>query len=88
MLARFRQEGGLPPTIGSPGGSSARTAKGELEMTRTAVRGATAVLVCAMLLAADALAAKPKRSARFAGHTSATPVEGFKAPVKFTVAAD
>ncbi len=62
-------------------------------MTRTAVRGATAlvaslVLACALLLAAGALAATPKKKAHFAGHTSAEPVEGFRAPVKFTVAPD
>ena len=59
-------------------------------MTRTAVARATvvAVLACALLLAAAALAAKPKKGARFSGHTSATPVEGFKAPVKFTVASN
>jgi hypothetical protein len=60
-------------------------------MTRTAVRGAFAVigsvvLACALVLAAGALAAKPKKSAHFTGTTSADPVEGFKAPVKFTVA--
>ncbi len=60
-------------------------------MTRTALRGAfalaaTAVLACALLLAAAALAAKPKKNARFNGRTSVPAIEGFRAPVKFTVA--
>jgi len=62
-------------------------------MTRSAVHGrvalaVTVLIACALLLAAAALAAKPKRNARFEGHTSAPPVEGFRAPVKFTVAPD
>jgi hypothetical protein len=60
-------------------------------MTRTALRGTvalltSAVLVCALLLAATALAAKPKKNAHFGGHTSAPAIEGFRAPVTFTVA--
>ena len=60
-------------------------------MTRTAVRGGLALaaaIACALLLCAVALAAKPKKNARFEGTTSATPVEGFHAPVTFTVAPD
>ena len=58
-------------------------------MTRTAVRGGIALAASAvLLLAATALAAQPKKNARFAGTTSAAPVEGFHAPVKFTVSAD
>jgi len=61
-------------------------------MTRTAFRralvlAASALVVCALVLAAAAPAAKPKKGARFSGHTNAPPVEGFKAPVRFTVAA-
>jgi hypothetical protein len=60
-------------------------------MTRTPVSvrlvpAAALVLACAALLAASALAAAPKKNARFAGTMSTTPVEGFHAPVKFTVA--
>lgn len=61
-------------------------------MTRTAIRGATALaaalVACALLIAASALAAKPKKNTSFAGHTSAQPTEGFRAPVKFKVAPD
>lgn len=62
-------------------------------MSRSDVRRAIAVvaavsLVCALPLAAPALAAKPKKGARFAGRTSAPPVEGFRAPVRFTVSPD
>jgi hypothetical protein len=60
-------------------------------MTRTAVHGTRAValataLACVLLLAAAALAAKPKKGAHFTGRMSTPPVEGFHAPVKFTVA--
>ncbi len=58
-------------------------------MTRTAVRVAIALAaIAALLLAATALAAKPKKNARFVGTTNMTPVAGFHAPVKFTVSAD
>jgi hypothetical protein len=62
-------------------------------MTRTAVRRLTAslaagLIACSLLLAAVALAAAPKKNARFSGHTSAPPVAGFRAPVSFKVAAD
>jgi len=62
-------------------------------MNRNAVRGgiavvATAVIACMLLLAAAALAAKPKKGAHFAGHTSATKVEGFRAPVTFGVSSN
>jgi hypothetical protein len=62
-------------------------------MTRTAVRGriallAALVVACAVALVATALAATPKKNARFAGTTNTSAVEGFHAPVKFTVSAD
>jgi hypothetical protein len=62
-------------------------------MTRSPARGAFAlaaslVIAAALLFAATAPAAKPKKNARFAGTTNATPVEGFHAPVKFTVSPD
>ncbi len=62
-------------------------------MTRTAARGriallAALVIACAVVLAATALAAKPKKNARFSGATNTPPVEGFHAPVKFTVSSD
>jgi uncharacterized membrane protein len=62
-------------------------------MTRTAARGrialvAALVLACAAVLAAAALAATPKKNARFAGTMNTTPIEGFHAPVKFTVSPD
>ena len=57
-------------------------------MTRTALRGVIAALAVVLLLGAAALAAKPKKNARFAGTTNATPVVGFHAPVRFTVSAD
>ncbi len=62
-------------------------------MTRTAARvrialAAALVLVCAAVLTATALAAKPKKHARFSGTTNTTPVEGFHAPVRFTVSSD
>ncbi|HEV2982682.1 MAG TPA: hypothetical protein VGX51_14730 [Solirubrobacteraceae bacterium] len=46
------------------------------------------LLLAAALAAATALGAKPKHGAHFTGHTSVVPVEGFLAPVKFTVSAD
>lgn len=45
-------------------------------------------IAVALALAGAALAAKPKRGARFSGHTSAPAVSGFLAPVAFTVAQD
>jgi hypothetical protein len=55
---------------------------------RTALGVTLSVLAVALTLAAAALAAKPKRGARFSGHTASQPVVGFFAPVKFTVAHD
>lgn len=49
---------------------------------------AGAVIAALLVLAGGALAAKPKRHAHFAGHTSVPPVLGFRAPVSFTVAAN
>src|SRR5690349_11575683 len=46
------------------------------------------VLAAGLVLAATAMAAKPKHNARFAGFTSAPPIVGFKAPVTFKVAAN
>ncbi len=54
-------------------------------LRRVAFAAALPVLAGA-LLAAGALAAKPKHGARFSGHTGEPPVVGFLAPVKFTVA--
>jgi hypothetical protein len=50
---------------------------------------ALALLGCAIVfLTAVALAAKPKKNARFTGHTDARAVLGFRAPVRFKVSAD
>jgi hypothetical protein len=46
------------------------------------------LLLATALAVGTALAAKPKHGAHFTGSTSANPVEGFRAPVKFTVSAD
>ena len=50
-------------------------------------RAAVVVLVCCALLAgaASALAAHPKKGARFSGSFSFTGINGFKAPVAFGV---
>jgi hypothetical protein len=62
-------------------------------MTRaTAIRrslvGALLALVCAAAFAAVALGAKPAHGAKFSGRTSADAVEGFFAPVNFSVSQD
>jgi hypothetical protein len=44
-----------------------------------------AALVAGLALSVAALAAKPKHGAHFRGRTSASPVNGFLAPVTFTV---
>ena len=55
---------------------------------RTVLGVTLSLLAVALVLAAAALAAKPKRGARFSGHTASQPVVGFLAPVNFTVAQD
>ncbi|HEX4435549.1 MAG TPA: hypothetical protein VH061_02020 [Solirubrobacteraceae bacterium] len=62
-------------------------------MTRaTAIRrsfaGALLALLCAAVFTAVALAAKPAHGAKFSGRTAAEAVEGFFAPVNFTVSRD
>jgi hypothetical protein len=62
-------------------------------MTRaTAIRrslaGALLALVCAAAFAAVAFAAKPAHGAKFSGRTSTQAINGFFAPVKFTVSHD
>jgi hypothetical protein len=50
---------------------------------------AIVALACALMLAAAvALAAKPKKGAHFSGHTSVSAVEGFRAPVTFSVSSN
>lgn len=61
---------------------------GASRVFRRAGAAALAPIAAAALLATGALAAKPKHGAHFAGSTSTTPVEGFRAPVKFTVSPD
>lgn len=46
------------------------------------------LLVTAAVLAGTAFAAKPRPRAHFTGHTNQPAVEGFLAPVKFTVSSD
>lgn len=61
-------------------------------MSRTIRRSATVVCVSllagALALCATALAAKPKKNARFSGTLKTTIVEGFRAPVTFKVSGD
>jgi hypothetical protein len=59
-------------------------------MSRPTVIGSIAVALttAVLLFAGIAFAASPKKNARFGGNTSAPAVEGFRAPVKFTVAPD
>lgn len=45
-----------------------------------------AVALAGLTMAASAIAAHPKAGSRYAGSTSASPVNGFPAPVTFTVA--
>lgn len=54
---------------------------------RSAV-GSLVAIACAIAFAAVALAVKPAHGAHFTGRTSASPVLGFYAPVKFTVSQD
>jgi hypothetical protein len=50
-------------------------------------RAAVAIAVAALLVSSSiALAAKPKPGARFTGTSSEFPINGFRAPVSFTVA--
>ena len=46
------------------------------------------LLLAVALAAGTALAAKPKQRAHFTGYTNQPAVEGFRAPVKFTVSSD
>ena len=55
---------------------------------RSALAVTLGLLTAALMLAAVALAARPARGAHFHGHTAASPVVGFLAPVNFTVASD
>jgi hypothetical protein len=55
---------------------------------RRIVLGSVTAVTCAAAFAAVALAVKPAHGAHFTGRTSASPVLGFYAPVKFTVAQD
>jgi hypothetical protein len=57
-------------------------------MLRTVRRPAVAaisLLVCVLVAGASALAATPKKGARFSGHLDTPPVVGFHAPVTFRV---
>ncbi len=53
--------------------------------SRRAARGAAVTLIVVLAMAATALAAHPKAGSHFSGFTAASPVNGFKAPVTFTV---
>ncbi len=55
---------------------------------RRIVFGSLTAIACAIAFAAVALAVKPAHGAHFTGRTSASPVLGFYAPVKFTVSQD
>jgi hypothetical protein len=55
---------------------------------RRSALGSLTAIACAITFAAVALAVKPAHGAHFTGRTSASPVLGFYAPVKFTVAQD
>jgi hypothetical protein len=55
---------------------------------RRSVLGSLIAIVCAAAFAAVALAVKPAHGAHFTGRTSVLPINGFYAPVKFTVAQD
>jgi hypothetical protein len=62
-------------------------------MTRaTAIRrslvGALLALLCAAVFTAVAIAAKPAHGAKFTGRTSAQAIQGFFAPVNFSVSHD
>ncbi len=54
-------------------------------VVRRIVFGSLTAIACATAFAAVALAVKPAHGAHFTGRTSASPVLGFYAPVKFTV---
>lgn len=59
-------------------------------LSRVARRGIVALLagVALLVTAAAAIAAHPKKGSHFAGATSESPVNGFKAPVTFAVSAN
>jgi hypothetical protein len=59
-------------------------------MPRSTTRIVVAAITCAALLAggASALAAHPKKRAHFSGSFTFTGINGFKAPVAFTVSKD
>src|SRR5690349_11663424 len=77
-------------------GSASKPRPGGVIMHARAVRPSVArvlrllgpALAVGLVLAATAVAAKPKHGARFSGFSSAPPVVGFKAPVTFKVAAN
>src|SRR3984885_5057394 len=54
---------------------------------RRLLPGAVAA-IAVLSIAATALAAQPRAGARFSGFTSASPINGFKAPVTFTVSSN
>ena len=55
---------------------------------RRSVVGSLTAIACTTAFVGVALAVKPAHGAHFTGRTSASPVLGFYAPVKFTVAQD
>jgi hypothetical protein len=55
---------------------------------RRSVLGSLIAIACGTAFVGVALAVKPTHGAHFTGRTSASPVLGFYAPVKFTVAQD
>lgn len=56
--------------------------------TRRRLLPVAIVAIAGMSSVATALAAHPHAGARFSGFTSASPINGFKAPVTFTVASN
>jgi hypothetical protein len=58
-----------------------------ITLSRASLRGVAALVVAIALLAAaaTAIAAHPKKGARFAGSIAGTGINGFKPPVTFTV---
>ncbi|HEV7162610.1 MAG TPA: hypothetical protein VGN25_05080 [Solirubrobacteraceae bacterium] len=57
-------------------------------ITRRRLLPAAIVAIAGLSTVATALAAHPHAGARFSGFTSASPINGFKAPVTFTVASN